>query len=42
MIGAYQAGWDEIVGVELSPEYAEIAEKRLKYWISIPKQMEFK
>jgi DNA modification methylase len=42
MIGAYQAGWDEIVGVELSPEYAEIAEKRLKYWTSIPKQMEFK
>jgi site-specific DNA-methyltransferase (adenine-specific) len=42
MIGAYQAGWDEIVGVELSPEYAEIAEKRLKYWTSIPKQLELK
>ncbi len=32
MIGALLAGWDEVVGVELSPEYAEIARARLKHW----------
>lgn len=32
MIGAMQAGWDEIIGVELSEEYIPIAEARLKYW----------
>jgi len=32
MIGAMQAGWDEITGVELTAEYIPIAEARLKYW----------
>jgi DNA modification methylase len=32
MIGALLAGWDEVVGIELSPEYAEIAEARLAHW----------
>lgn len=32
MIGAQQAGWDEIVGVELSEEYARIAQARLAYF----------
>lgn len=32
MIGAMQAGWDEIVGIEQSQEYCEIAEARLRYW----------
>lgn len=32
MIGAMQAGWDEIIGIELSEEYIPIAEARLKYW----------
>jgi hypothetical protein len=30
MIGAKQAGWDEIVGIEQKPRYCEIAKRRLK------------
>jgi hypothetical protein len=29
MIGARLAGWDDVVGIELSPEYAAIAEARI-------------
>lgn len=29
---AYLAGWEEIVGVEMSPEYCEIARSRLRFW----------
>jgi DNA modification methylase len=29
MLGAKRAGWKSITGIELNPEYAEIAEKRL-------------
>ena len=29
MIGAYQAGWDEVVGIELDPGYIAIAERRI-------------
>ena len=32
-IGCGLAGWDEIVGVELMPEYVEIAEARLAHWL---------
>lgn len=32
MIGALLAGWDEVVGIEREPEYAEIAEARLRHW----------
>ena len=32
MIGAMQAGWEEIVGIELSEEYCEIGRARLAYW----------
>ena len=32
MIGAIQAGWEEVVGIELSPEYVAIAERRIKYF----------
>lgn len=32
MIGALQAGWDEVFGVELMPEYVEDAKKRIDYW----------
>ncbi len=32
MIGCLLAGWDEVVGVELSEEYAEIARARLAHW----------
>ena len=32
MIGSMLAGWDEIVGVEMSAEYVAIAEKRLAFW----------
>ncbi len=32
MIGALLAGWDEVVGVELSEEYADIARARLAHW----------
>jgi len=32
MIGALLAGWDEVVGIELFPEYASIAEKRIAHY----------
>lgn len=32
MIGAIQAGWEEVVGIELEREYCEIAEKRIEYY----------
>ena len=31
-IGAMQAGWDEIVSVDMSDEYAAIARARFEYW----------
>ena len=34
MIGALQAGWSEVVGVELTEEYIPIAEARIKYWLA--------
>ncbi len=34
MIGAVQAGWDEVVGIEISEEYAKIARRRLAYYAS--------
>jgi hypothetical protein len=33
MIGAGLAGWDEIIGVEMEPEYVAIAEARLAHWL---------
>ena len=38
MIGALQAGWEYVEGVELTEEYIPIAEARIKYWIKEPKQ----
>jgi hypothetical protein len=32
MIGAWQAGWRNIVGIELEAEYVAIAEKRIAHW----------
>jgi hypothetical protein len=32
MIGARQAGWEEVTGVEQSEEYAEIGRARLAHW----------
>lgn len=33
MIGAGLAGWPDITGIELNPDYIEIAEKRLEHWL---------
>jgi site-specific DNA-methyltransferase (adenine-specific) len=33
MIGALQAGWEHVEGVELTEEYIPIAEARIKYWL---------
>ncbi len=33
MIGALQAGWEFVQGVELTEEYIPIAEARIKYWL---------
>ena len=33
MIGALQAGWKYVEGVELTEEYIPIAEARIKYWL---------
>jgi len=32
MIGALQAGWEHVEGVELTEEYIPIAEARIRYW----------
>lgn len=32
MIGGLLAGWDHVVGIEQSSEYAEIATKRIEWW----------
>ena len=40
MIGALQAGWDYVEGVELTEEYIPIAEARIKYWLDVPVQGE--
>lgn len=41
MIGALQAGWEYVEGVELTEEYIPIAEARIKYWTNKEtKQME--
>lgn len=32
MIGGVRAGWDHVEGVEMTGEYAEVAQHRLKYW----------
>ena len=34
MIGALQAGWEHVEGVELTEEYIPIAEARIKYWLA--------
>lgn len=35
IIGAMLAGWDEIVAVEMEPEYVEIAQERVAWWQNI-------
>jgi site-specific DNA-methyltransferase (adenine-specific) len=32
MIGALQAGWDEVWGIEIDPAYVEIAHVRIQHW----------
>jgi site-specific DNA-methyltransferase (adenine-specific) len=39
MIGAMQAGWDEIVGVELHRKYTAIAKLRLDYYAALGVQL---
>lgn len=34
MIGCMLAGWEEVVGIEMTPEYVETANKRLAFWDS--------
>jgi len=34
MIGGLQAGWDEAIGIELSPEFIRAAEARIEHYIS--------
>jgi site-specific DNA-methyltransferase (adenine-specific) len=36
VIGAMQAGWDEIVGIEQDARYCEIAKRRVDYWRRLP------
>lgn len=40
MIGAYQAGWECIIGVEKEAEYVDIAKARIEYWLSLGIQLE--
>ena len=38
MIGALQAGWEYVEGVELTEEYIPISEARIKYWTNIKEE----
>lgn len=40
MIGAFQAGWDVIVGVEATPDYIPLNRQRLEYWMKQGHQLE--
>jgi DNA modification methylase len=42
IIGALQAGWEYVEGVELTEEYIPIAEARIKYWLERKKIEETK
>lgn len=33
VVGALRAGWDEVMGIEIDPDYCRIAEKRIEYWL---------
>jgi len=35
VIGAMQAGWEDIIGVEREAEYVDIARARVEYWQDI-------
>lgn len=41
MIGALQAGWGEVVGIEAEAEYAAIAMARIEAWVSRSQQTMF-
>jgi len=34
LIGGFQAGWDEIVGIELESDHVELAKQRIEHWCS--------
>lgn len=38
-IGAYRAGWDEIVGIERESDFVQIANARLVRWAEVPTTM---
>lgn len=38
MIGAMLAGWDEVIGIEISAMYTEIAQARLEWWEKVSNQ----
>lgn len=38
LIGALQAGWDEVIGIELDESYIEIARARIKHWTDAEEQ----
>ncbi len=41
MIGALQAGWEYVEGIELTEEYIPIAEARIEHWLAqMNKQLE--
>lgn len=40
MIGAWQAGWDEIIGIEREENYVQIAQVRYDYWTGQPRQLD--
>ena len=31
-IGAMQAGWEDVLGIEMDAEYVEIGRARIRYW----------
>jgi hypothetical protein len=40
VIGALRAGWDEVHGIEIDPEYVEIGEARIERWLEVRPELE--
>jgi hypothetical protein len=40
VIGAQLAGWEQVDGIELQEEYADISKERMAWWMKISNQLD--
>ena len=41
IIGCLLAGWDEVIGIELEPDYYEICQERVAWWSSVMAEVSY-